>query len=176
MAESIIFFSGKQYSGKDTAGKIFLENLDGYKRMAMGDVIKQEYSRQNGISVEEIERNKSKYRQGLIDLGNWGRTQSPDYWLNKIVEQDGKIIVTDVRVPHEYEVFKNAGAIGIRIEASRRTRAQRGELVGEEDITEVGLDDVLDWDYVVENDSDYDNFKKQLLDIIDDIKTEVTDF
>ena len=176
MAESIIIFSGKQYSGKDTAGKFFLEHLDGYKRCAMGDVIKLEYCKKHGISLEEIENNKSKYRQGLIELGNWGRAQSPDYWLEKIISMGGKLIVTDVRVPHEYEVFKNAGAIGIRIEASRRTRAQRGELVGEEDITEVGLDDVLDWDYVVENDSDYDNFKKQLLDIIDDIKTEVTDF
>lgn len=49
----------------------------------------------------------------------------------KIIEQDGNIIVTDVRVPHEYEVFKNAGAITIRVEATRETRSQRGTLVGE---------------------------------------------
>ena len=176
MAESIIIFSGKQYSGKDTAGEFFLENLDGYKRCAMGDVIKQEFARRNGISVEEIEKNKSAYRQGLIDLGNWGRSQSADYWLEKIVSQEGKIIVTDVRVPHEYEVFKKAGAVSIRIEAPREVRAERGTLVGEEDITETGLDDVLDWDYVVENDSDIESFKKNLLDIITDLNKEINIF
>ena len=65
MAEKIIIFSGKQYSGKDTAGKIFLEELEGFKRCAMGDIIKLEYGRLNGITYEEIEANKAEYRAGL---------------------------------------------------------------------------------------------------------------
>ena len=170
MAEKIIIFSGKQYSGKDTAGKIFLEELKGFKRCAMGDIIKLEYGRINGLSYEEIEANKSEYRAGLIELGNWGRSQSPDYWLEKIISQEGKIIVTDVRVPHEYEVFKSAGAISIRVEASRKVRASRGTLVGEDDITEVGLDDITNWDYVIENNTDYESFKAKLMDIINELK------
>ena len=166
MAEKIIVFSGKQYSGKDTAGKVFLEELEGYKRCAMGDIIKLEYGRLNGLTYDEIEANKAQYRAGLIELGNWGREQSPDYWLNKIISQEGKIIVTDVRVPHEYNVFKSAGAIMIRVEATRDVRASRGTLIGEDDITEVGLDDVTDWDYVVENNSDYESFKIELIKII----------
>ena len=170
MAEKIIVFSGKQYSGKDTAGKVFLEELSGYKRCAMGDIIKLEYGRLNGLSYDEIEANKALYRQGLIELGNWGRAQSPDYWLEKIISQKGKIIVTDVRVPHEYDVFKAAGAVMIRIEASRDVRAERGTLVGEDDITEIGLDNVTDWDYVVENNSDYETFRVNLLKIIEEIR------
>ena len=170
MAEKIIVFSGKQYSGKDTAGKVFLEELEGYKRCAMGDIIKLEYGRLNGLTYDEIEANKAQYRAGLIELGNWGREQSPDYWLNKIISQEGKIIVTDVRVPHEYNVFKSAGAIMIRVEASHDVRASRGTLIGEDDITEVGLDDVTDWDYVVENNSDYESFKAELLKIIEGLK------
>ncbi len=166
MADKIIIFSGKQYSGKDTAGKILLETLPDYKRCAMGDIIKYEYGRQHNLTYEEIEANKSKYRAGLIELGNWGRSQSPDYWLDKIINTDGNIIVTDVRVPHEYEKFKSAGAISIRIEASREVRAQRGELIGENDITEVGLDNVTDWDYVITNNSDYDSFKNSVLQVI----------
>lgn len=166
MADKIIIFSGKQYSGKDTAGKILLETLPDYKRCAMGDIIKYEYGRQHNLTYEEIEANKSKYRAGLIELGNWGRCQSPDYWLDKIINTDGNIIVTDVRVPHEYEKFKSAGAISIRIEASREVRAQRGELIGENDITEVGLDNVTDWDYVITNNSDYDSFKNSVLQVI----------
>lgn len=163
MAESIIIFSGKQYSGKDTAAKILLDELPEYRRCAMGDVIKLEYGKKHNLTYEEIEKNKSKYRAGLIELGNWGRAQSPDYWLDKIVQAEGKIIVTDVRVPHEYEVFKNAGAIAIRIEASRDVRAKRGELVGENDITETGLDDITDWNYVIENNSSYDELKTKVL-------------
>lgn len=170
MAEKIIIFSGKQYSGKDTAGKVFLDELQGYKRCAMGDIIKLEYGKLNNLTYEEIEANKAQYRAGLIELGNWGRSQSPDYWLEKIISQEGKIIVTDVRVPHEYEVFKSAGAISIRVEASREVRATRGTLVGEDDITEIGLDNITDWDYVVENNSDYESFKTKLMTIIEELK------
>lgn len=170
MADRIIIFSGKQYSGKDTAAKILLEAMPDFRRCAMGDIIKLTYGAQNGLTYDEIEQNKAIYRQGLIDLGNWGRSQSPDYWLNKIVEQEGNIVVTDVRVPHEYEVFRRAGAIAIRVEATRETRASRGQLVGETDITEVGLDNVTDWDYIIDNNSDYETLKKQVQKIVEEIK------
>ncbi len=170
MADKIIIFSGKQYSGKDTAAKIMLAEMPDFRRCAMGDIIKLTYGREKGLTYDEIEKNKPLYRQDLISLGNWGRAQSPDYWLNKIIEQDGNIIVTDVRVPHEYEVFKGAGAISIRVEATRETRASRGELVGETDITEVGLDHITDWDYVIENNLDYETLKKQVMQIIKEFK------
>lgn len=170
MADRIIIFSGKQYSGKDTAGKILLEHMPEFKRCAMGDIIKLEYGKQHNLTYEEIEKNKSQYRAGLIELGNWGRSQSPDYWLNKIVETEGNIIVTDVRVPHEYEIFKSAGAIAIRIEASREVRSTRGELIGETDVTEIGLDHITDWDYIIENNSDYETFKTKVLEVIEELK------
>ncbi len=165
MADKIVIFSGKQYSGKDSAAKILLAELPEYKRCAMGDIIKLEYGRQHNLTYEEIEQNKAQYRAGLIELGNWGRAQNPDYWLEKIIETDGKIMVTDVRVQHEYDVFKAAGAITIRVEASREVRAQRGNLVGEDDVTEVGLDHIKDWDYVIDNNSSYEEFKEKVLEL-----------
>lgn len=169
MAEKIIIFSGKQYSGKDTAAKIMLDKMPDYKRCAMGDIIKLTYGKEKGLTYEEIERNKSDYRQDLIDLGNWGRSKDPDYWLKKILDQPGKIIVTDVRVQHEYEVFKNAGAIAIRVEASRKTRSARGNLVGENDITETGLDHIKNWDFVIDNNFDYETLVGQVNKIIEEI-------
>ena len=166
MADKIIIFSGKQYSGKDTAAKILMEELPEYKRCAMGDIIKIEYGKAHNISYEEIEANKPKYRQGLIDLGNWGRSQSPDYWLDKIISQQGKIVVTDVRIKHEYEVFKKAGAIAIRVEADRALREARGgKLIGEDDVTEVDLDNIQDWDFLVDNNKDYETLKKTIKEI-----------
>jgi len=168
MAERIIIFSGKQYSGKDTAAKILLEALPEYRRCAMGDIIKLEYGRLNNLTYKEIEANKPKYRQGLIDLGNWGRAQSKDYWLKKIISQDGKIVVTDVRVKHEYETFKKAGAISIRIEADRNIREMRGgKLIGEDDVTEVDLDNIPDWDYIIDNNNDYETLKQNVLKIVE---------
>ena len=121
-------------------------------------------------SFEEIENNKPKYRQGLIDLGNWGRAQSPDYWLEKIIAQEGKIVVTDVRIKHEYEVFKKAGAITIRVEADRDLREARGgKLVGEDDVTEVDLDDIRDWDFLIDNNKDYETLKQEVLKIVEKI-------
>ena len=74
-------------------------------------------------------------------------------------------MVTDVRVPHEYDVFKSSGALTIRIEASRETRMQRGTLVGEDDITEVGLDNIKDWDFIIENNSSYEDLKTKVLEL-----------
>lgn len=169
MVNKIIIFSGKQYSGKDTVAKIMLNAMPDFKRCAMGDIIKLTYGKEKGLSYEEIEQNKPLYRQDLINLGNWGRSQDPDYWLKKIIEQDGNIMVTDVRVPHEYEVFKKAGAISIRVEATRETRLKRGELVGESDITETGLDNITNWDYVIENNSDYETLVSHVEKIIEEL-------
>lgn len=173
MAGKIIIFSGKQYSGKDTAAKIMLEKLTDFRRCAIGDIIKLTYGRQHNLTYEEIEKNKAKYRAGLIELGNRGRAQDPDYWLKKIIEQDGNIIVTDVRVPHEYEIFKNAGAITIRIEATRQTRSNRGTLIGEDDITETGLDNITTWDFVINNNSDYASLEKSINEILNNEKFSV---
>lgn len=171
MAKRIITFSGKQYSGKDTAAKILMEAMPDFRRCAMGDIIKIEYGKINGISFEEIEANKPKYRQGLIDLGNWGRSQSPDYWLQKIIEQEGNIVVTDVRIKHEYETFKNAGAIAIRVEATRELRELRGgKLIGEDDVTEVDLDNIQAWDYLIDNNKDYETLKNKVLAIVEELR------
>ena len=171
MANKIITFSGKQYSGKDTAAKILMEELPDFKRCARGDIIKIEYGKIHNLTYDEIEQNKAQYRQGLIDLGNWGRSQSPDYWLKKIIEQEGNIVVTDVRIKHEYNTFKNAGAISIRVEADRAIREARGgKLIGEEDVTEVDLDNIQDWDFLIDNNKDYETLRKNVLKVVEKLR------
>lgn len=170
-SNKIIIFSGKQYSGKDTAAKILMEAMPEFRRCAMGDIIKLEYAKEHNLTYEEIEANKPKYRQGLIELGNWGREQSPDYWLEKIIAQEGNIVVTDVRIKHEYEVFKKAGAISIRVNATREIREARGgKLIGENDVTEVDLDDIQDWDFQLDNNKDYETLRKNVLKIVEKLR------
>ena len=169
MADKIIILSGKQYSGKDTAAKILLQNLINFKRIGLGDAIKIEYGEQKGLSFEEIEKNKAQYRQDLINLGNKRRSEDKDYWIKKVIKMPGNIIVPDVRVKRELEFFKEANAITIRVEASRETRAARGTLVGETDVTEVDLDNIKDWDYVIHNDSTYENLQAETIKLAKEI-------
>ncbi len=155
MADKIIILSGKQFSGKDTVAKILLGALPSFKRIGLADSIKLKYGNENGLTIEEIEKNKHLYRSDLIALGDKGRAIDPDYWLKTVISQEGDIIVPDVRVKRELELFKEHNAFSVRVEASKVARAKRGHLVKENDMTETALDDVTDWDYVIHNDSDY---------------------
>lgn len=64
MADKIIIFSGKQYSGKDTAAKILMEEMPSFKRCAMGDIIKIEYGKIHNLTYEEIEKTKLNIARG----------------------------------------------------------------------------------------------------------------
>lgn len=152
--KKIIIISGKQYSGKDTLAKILLEKLPNYKRVGIGDAIKIEYGKKNNLTFEEIESQKHLYRADLIKLGNWGRNIDCDYWLKSLADMNN-IIVPDVRVEHELDFFKKMGAFLIRVESSVENRAKRGVLTSTDDDTETALDNYLNWNVVVENNSDY---------------------
>ena len=156
MTQFIITLSGKQFCGKDTVAKILLEKLSGFRRIGLADAIKLKYSERTGFSIEEIEKNKSQYRPDLIALGNEGRAIDPDYWLNTILEQNCNVIVPDVRMPHEVEVFKSHNAFCIRVEASSEARSKRGVLARENDYTETALDNFDKWNYVIKNEGSYE--------------------
>lgn len=168
--KKIIIFSGKQFSGKDTVAKILLEQLPTFKRIGIADAIKMQYSNQKGISLEEIEKNKSVYRQDLIDLGDWGRAQSPDYWLNSILAYDGDTIVTDIRLPHELNLFRSHNAFCIRVEANEETRSKRGVLTSKNDLTETALDNITNWDYIIHNNGTYDELLSNTQILINKLK------
>ena len=157
MTKKIIVFSGKQFSGKDTVAKILLDRFPSFKRIGIADAIKMQYGKEKGLTIEEIEKNKPIYRQDLIDLGDWGRAQNPDYWLNSIIAYDGNTIVTDLRVEHELNLFRSHGAFAIRVEASEEARSKRGVLAAKNDATETGLDNITDWDYVIQNEGSYED-------------------
>ncbi len=170
MADKIIILSGKQFSGKDTVAKILLEKLHGFRRIGLGDAIKLDYSKQTGLSLEEIEKNKSSYRPDLIALGDKGRSIDPDFWLKYVVNQEGNIIVPDVRMPREYEVFKQNNAYSIRVESSEEARSKRGQIVKSDDNTEVALDSISDWNFIINNESTYEDLLIACDALLDDIK------
>ena len=165
-SKKIIVFSGKQFSGKDTVAKVLLEKFKSFKRIGIADAIKLKYSLKTGLSVEEIEKNKPVYRQDLIDLGNWGRAQNPDYWLNSIIDYEGNTIVTDIRMKHELDVFRSHGAFTVRVDAKEEVRRKRGKLVSGNDTTETELDNIKDWDYVFDNNGSYEDLQNNIPELI----------
>ena len=170
MTKKIIVLSGKQYSGKDTVAKILLKKLSGFKRVGIGDAIKLEYSRRTGLSVEEIEKNKANYRPDLINLGNEGRAISDTFWLNALLEIEGNLIIPDMRLKKEYAFFEKNNAFKIRVNSSYENRSKRGTVVKDDDLTETDLDDITSWDYVIENNSSYEDLIKNTDALIEKIK------
>ncbi len=168
--KKIIVLSGKQYSGKDTVAKLLLEELYSFKRIGIGDAIKIMYGKKNGLTYEEIETDKSKYRTGLIELGDWGRRQDPDFWLNEILNMNSDIIVPDLRLEHELDIFKANNAYMIRVEASLDARKARGIITNENDLTEIALDNYTGWNYKIDNSCDYETLKLNIRPLIEDIK------
>ncbi len=162
----IIVISGKQYSGKDTLASILLERLKNFKRIGIGDAIKIQYAKDNNITFDEIIKNKHLYREGLIKLGNWGRAQSPYFWLDKLSDMN-KIIVPDVRVVDEAEYFRKKNAFLIRVNSTFENRSKRGVIVSNDDDTETALDDYKNWNMVIDNDSNLSELKKRADIVID---------
>lgn len=161
MAKRIIVISGKQYSGKDTLAQILLKKFTNFKRIGLGDGIKLEYGEQHGLSFDEIEANKAKYRADLQALGMKRRAEDEDYWIKKVIQLPEDMIVPDIRVQKEYDYFKEAGAFKIRVNASAESRSKRGTLVSEDNITETALDNITDWDLVLTNEGTYEDLVKQ---------------
>lgn len=168
--KKLIVISGKQYSGKDTLAKILLDELKSFRRIGIGDAIKIMYGKKNGLTYEQIEADKATHRTGLIELGDWGRHQDPDFWLNEILKMDEDIIVPDLRLEHELDVFKANNAYMIRIEASLEARKARGVITNENDLTEVALDDYTGWNHRIDNSFDHETLQRNSKPLIEDIK------
>lgn len=152
--DKIIALSGKQFAGKDTLCLMLLKYLSGFRRVALADALKDEYAELAGTPRDQVDKLKAqdpKVRGDLIALGKKRREEDEDYWVKKVLEQSGNKIVTDLRFPNEMNRFKEHKAILIRIEAQRSVRAKRGKLCHETDLSEIGLDHVNDWRFIVSN-------------------------
>jgi phosphomevalonate kinase len=156
VSKLIIGVSGKQLSGKDTFAKILIDKY-GFTRVSIGDIIKQEYSQQTGLTLEEIEKDKATHRPGLIKLGKEKKEKhGQDYFIKEVMRyvlnnNIKNAVITDIRLKPEFHHVLNSNGLLFRIESNREERLKRGKLVSEDDITETNLDNIRAWHCVIKN-------------------------
>jgi len=102
-------------------------------------------------------------------LGDWARQQQSDIWVSKLIDKmkcnTNSIFITDSRYLNELIKLKEEGFIIIRIVANEDVRISRGA-TNMNHSSELELDFFTDYDYIVDNNSSFENLYSQLDSII----------
>lgn len=151
----ILGISGKKQSGKSTLADMISSLYKGKVAiLPFAAPLKMEVAKACGVSVQCIEDNKSNFRKILQGWGTEFRRNmfGDDYWLRKQDEQVAKfadadlVIIPDVRFLNEMAFITDRGGKVIRIE--------RSGLPSDNHDSEIQLDDIEKWDYLVDNNHD----------------------
>lgn len=163
--------------GKDIASE-HLSRLYGCNRYAFADKVKEVAE----VYFPHLYNANNKPRWLLQMIGTMFREIDPEIWIKLLFQEidnnkedakrygyaDESIVITDCRLPNEYEALKERGFIFIRINVDEEIRKQRmierGDLFKDEDMTHhtESFYDTFDCDYEVENNGTLEEFKEQL--------------
>jgi hypothetical protein len=119
MLPELIGVIGKARAGKDTFAQHFISR--GYMRLAFADELKREVSEWLGITPQELEKNKEKFRTVLQYRGAAMRIRDKDYWLNLVKRRrsnayiGSRFIISDVRYTNEADWIKSEGGVLVRV-------------------------------------------------------------
>lgn len=159
-----IAFTGKAGSGKSTAANALVDGR-GYTRVSFAQPLKD--------IAAQLWGEGARTDRGLLQaFGQKLREIDPDVWANAarrvIEEQEGPVVVDDLRFPNEYHMLKELGFVVVRVTADKFDRIERLKLNGKlqdeaqlEDTSETALDD-YGADYTLFNDDTYDAFGEDI--------------
>ena len=88
---------------------------------------------------------------------------------------DGNVVFTDY-LEKDYESMKYSTDLEEFVCAVIEACEELGgdqvalTLIGEDDVTEVDLDNIQDWDFVIDNNKDYETLKQKVLEIVAKIR------
>lgn len=194
----LLCFSGKRRAGKDASAILIKDQFHDHPNVqvtnnSIGYLPKQQYAEEKGVDLHKILNDvkfKEIHRQGIIDISLQKRKENSWYWVtkcfNSMIQQLKSsneellnvVCIPDIRFCSELEYLTSQKVENfdinvrkIRIEASDQIRKQRGWVFNEEidkGSSETELDGYLDWDFVVENNTNsFDNLQSQLQPIIE---------
>jgi len=135
-----ICISGKARTGKDTFGKILVDELNGnWVTKAYADILKNKIMEDYELTWDQLygdlkevpDKRYSKYNNTSTDefwtpreimqaYGEFFRSIDPDFWVKALMkdcinEDSTNIIITDVRYPNELDPINRYNGIHIRI-------------------------------------------------------------
>lgn len=159
---------GKMRSGKDTVGKMLIEE-EGFKRFAFATGIGQIIEEYFPEAVAEGKKPRKHYQH----IGQQLRQLNEDVWINYLLKEideagAGFVVVTDGRQYNEAQRLRENGFTIIKVEAPDELRIKRIEAAGDQftpDLftheTELQVD-LIEADYTIVNDSDLKSLRDKL--------------
>ncbi|GAB0095871.1 Phosphomevalonate kinase [Sergentomyia squamirostris] len=181
----ILLFSGKRKSGKDFLTEHLLKILgsDRCEIVRISEPIKAFWAKEQNLDLKELLSDgpcKEIYRKRMIEWSEAERAKDYGIFCRKAMEKSQKsiCIVSDIRRKTDIAWFTEnfSGKIQkIQVKCSDITRGQRGWKfeVGVDDAeSECNLDDVTDFDFILDNDqpsTSPDEMLKPLLNLVSDI-------
>jgi len=162
-----IALTGKARAGKDTVANYLVERY-GYYRAAFADDMKA-FARE--IFPWRFAHGR-KDREFLQSFGQKMREIDPDVWIRRLflgldpLMDHGVVpVITDLRMPNEYEACRKRGFVIILVDADADVRRKRmiecGDVFRDEHLeheTEKFIER-FDVDFVVENNGDIESLK-----------------
>lgn len=120
----------KRGCGKDTVADYLVEEY-GFTRIAFADALYEEVAQMYGVTVAFLQSRDTKEipaevlggqspREVLQEHGMLRRENNgADYWVNilrdKMLTENGRYVISDVRMPNEYAMLTSSGGVNIRI-------------------------------------------------------------
>ncbi|XP_050420259.1 phosphomevalonate kinase [Adelges cooleyi] len=168
----IFLFSGKRKSGKDYITDTIYNRIGLEKCVIirLSGPIKKHWAQAKSLQFDELLSDgqmKEQYRKAMIDWSDEIRSKDPSYFCRLAVEMYDPNhtkdiwVISDARRKTDIAWFKSnfSNVKTIRIEAKECTRKKRGwnYSLGVDDISsECDLDQVTDWNWIIQNDKDDD--------------------
>ncbi|ESO87613.1 hypothetical protein LOTGIDRAFT_179274 [Lottia gigantea] len=183
----ILVFSGKRKSGKDYVTdllqKRFGENVCTIMRLS--SPLKGQYAKDHDLDFEKLldaSEYKEKYRKDMIRWGEEQRQKDPGYFCRLATSGDNSDkpiwIISDARRKTDVEYFKtNYSQLTktVRVEADEKVRQDRGFIftTGVDDAeSECGLDEGINWDYIINNNNDENLLNSTLKPLIQHVENQ----
>lgn len=175
---------GKMRSGKDTVGKILIDEY-GFTRVAFGDGIKKiidEYF------PEAWENGKPRFH--YLHIGQELRKLNPDVWVNSLLKRVEEIrlqnllingdstsfVVTDGRQHNEAIKLKEQGYTIVLVETDETTRIERMIQAGDNfsmemlrHDTELQVD-LIDPDYIINNNGTLEDLLLKVRELVNELR------
>lgn len=166
----LIGISGKKRTGKDTVGAMVVEWLRSKDftatKAAFADNLREEVARATGVSPDQFEVDKDRWRPILQWWGVEYRRyfNGEDYWIKQMTEkllamEEQVVVLTDVRFRDEADYVNRSGGHVLRVE--RETGLQDSHS------SETDLDSYEEFSDVIRNDGSLEDLERKVFEYLD---------